>query len=631
MMDGIEGLLNEQDDSDPAPLLRAFCESIPSSCILVDRQLRVRRFNRQASEFGMGLFATPLAHGSYLPALLGPGPAEGQCKHYLQQALAGSPASGELHLPMPAGGGRWLHLSCAPVLGAQQVPIGANCLWHDIGPLKQAELQQSQDLAELSQRFGAIFANAVEACWFLDRGLGLVLFNQRAAERGKALLGIELEMGMDGRTLLGLASAQRGHLAQDLERALGGQATTRELEVWRPDGLSDWIRLGCAPVRDAAGEVVGVHCHVQDINARKRSEQILLKQQQKLRDSESRFRAIYESMANGNIFFSPQGQVLAFNQAAVQLGRFFDANEIKIGQTAAEYFSLGFYPLFQHFFHLALAGQAAVDTRELVHGGHQRTWLELAYAPVHDPQGKVLGVDFNVSNIHERKMREQQLREQNDQLQRFAHLTSHYLRGPVASLLSLTSWSEAGQAGPSPEEAQEILQQFKERALQLDQVIHDMMGLVTDPAYQGGWQGFERDTAQRVVSEAPHIMLVDDDPIINAISQRFISKLRPQAKVAQFLNPEVALDSLLSLAPSHLPDLIMLDLQMPEMSGWDFLEHLAHAKLPVQVYMLTSSKNPLDQERAKRYDMVQGFIAKPLNEEKLKIIFAQCRCPGFWG
>jgi PAS domain S-box-containing protein len=476
-------------------------------------------------------------------------------------------------------------------------------------------------LAETSQRFGAIFANAVEASWFLDQDLGLVLFNQRAAERGKALLGIELEVGMDGRTLLGLANAQRGYLAQDLERALDGQATTRELEVWRPDGLSDWIRLGCAPVHDGAGEVVGVNCNVQDINARKRSEQILLKQQQKLRDSESRFRAIYESMANGNIFFSSQGQVSAFNQSAVQMGKFFQTEKIKIGQTAAEYFPPDFYPQFQHFFHLALAGKATADTRELAHGD-QRTWLEMHYLPVHDPQGKVLGVDFNVSNIHERKMREQQLREQNDQLQRFAHLTSHYLRGPVASLLSLTSWAEAGQGEPSPQEAQEILRQFKERALQLDQVIHDMMDLVTDPSYQSGWQGFGRGTAPRVVSDTPHIMLVDDDPIINAISQRFIGKLRPRAKVAHFLNPEVALDSLLSLAPSHLPDLIMLDLQMPEMSGWDFLEHMAHAKLPVQVYMLTSSKNPLDQERAKRYDMVQGFIAKPLNEEKLKIIFA---------
>jgi PAS domain S-box-containing protein len=470
--------------------------------------------------------------------------------------------------------------------------------------------------------FEALFGNAVEASWFLDRDFRLLLFNQQAVGRAKALLGADLEQGMDGRTLLGAAAAQCECLAHDLAQALAGHATTRELEVWRPDGLSDWIRLGCAPVRDGAGGVLGVNCHVRDINARKRSEQILLKQQQKLRDSESRFRAIYESMADGNIFFSPQGQVLAFNQAAVPLGKLFQINELKIGQIASEYFSLSFYPLFQHFFYLALAGKATVDTRELAHGDHQRTWLELAYSPVHDPQGKILGVDFNVGNIHERKMREQQLSEQNSQLQRFAHLTSHYLRGPVASLLSLTSWTDAGHGEPSSGEFQEILRQFKERALQLDQVIHDMMGLVTDPAYQSSWQGFGQDTAPRVVTETPHIMLVDDDPIINAISQRFIGKLRPKAKVAQFLNPEVALSALLDLAPGHLPDLIMLDLQMPEMSGWDFLEHLAHAKLSVQVYMLTSSKNPLDQERAKRYDMVQGFIAKPLNEEKLKIIFA---------
>lgn len=68
-----------------------------------------------------------------------------------------------------------------------------------------------------------------------------------------------------------------------------------------------------------------------------------------------------------------------------------------------------------------------------------------------------------------------------------------------------------------------------------------------------------------------------------------------------------------------VPDVVFLDLRMPVMSGWDFLEE--YAKLPAlktKIVLLTSSDNPNDIEKAKLNGFVDGYVKKPLKEEDLR-------------
>lgn len=167
----------------------------------------------------------------------------------------------------------------------------------------------------------------------------------------------------------------------------------------------------------------------------------------------------------------------------------------------------------------------------------------------------------------------------------------------------------------------EILEQLKVSALHLDSIIHDMMNLVADPSYKAGQPQLDRSNLLAPLPANVRVMLIDDDPMINAISHRFIGKLRPSAQILQFLNPLAALDTLLATPEAELPQVIFLDLQMPQMNGWEFLEALLAAKLSLPVYLLSSSRDPADQARANQYNTVQGFLCKPISVEKLKIIF----------
>ncbi len=112
------------------------------------------------------------------------------------------------------------------------------------------------------------------------------------------------------------------------------------------------------------------------------------------------------------------------------------------------------------------------------------------------------------------------------------------------------------------------------------------------------------------------IYLIDDDEIQNLINTRVISIVSDGIEVKAFTSAENALANLKS-KQDGLPDMIFLDINMPKMNGWDFLDAYESEENKVKVYMLSSSINNKDIQKSETYDIVNGFICKPLVVEKL--------------
>lgn len=118
------------------------------------------------------------------------------------------------------------------------------------------------------------------------------------------------------------------------------------------------------------------------------------------------------------------------------------------------------------------------------------------------------------------------------------------------------------------------------------------------------------------------VMLIDDDPVSNKISQLFLRKHRWSAQVVAFEDGQQALQAL--QAAQAAPDVILLDVGMPVYDGWDFLEE--YEKLPRELtgrsllYMLSSSINPPDIQKAGSYRTVKAYLTKPLTPEDLEQI-----------
>ncbi|KOY86829.1 hypothetical protein AD998_12360 [bacterium 336/3] len=110
---------------------------------------------------------------------------------------------------------------------------------------------------------------------------------------------------------------------------------------------------------------------------------------------------------------------------------------------------------------------------------------------------------------------------------------------------------------------------------------------------------------------------IDDDAINNLVCQKVIQRMNPNAEVLCFTSPAKALDYLVN-TNYRTPDLIILDINMPEIDGWEFLNRYQKLEKPASVVMLSSSKDESDIKKSRTYSIVKGYIEKPLNIEKLK-------------
>ncbi len=122
----------------------------------------------------------------------------------------------------------------------------------------------------------------------------------------------------------------------------------------------------------------------------------------------------------------------------------------------------------------------------------------------------------------------------------------------------------------------------------------------------------------RLMHSFDSIVLIDDDPINNLINKRLISKLEFYSEVEEYLEAENALKAILN-TPIQKKLLILLDINMPVMNGWDFLKHYLEKcqERDDVIVMLSSSIDFQDRKKSKEYPCVSGFIEKPLTHKKL--------------
>jgi CheY-like chemotaxis protein len=109
--------------------------------------------------------------------------------------------------------------------------------------------------------------------------------------------------------------------------------------------------------------------------------------------------------------------------------------------------------------------------------------------------------------------------------------------------------------------------------------------------------------------EQKKVLLIDDDPINNYVNRRLILRLFTVAEITEFLDAVSALEYL----KTNTPELIFLDINMPEMDGWQFLEEYRNYPNRTKVVILTSSIDPSDRMRSEQFEFVEGFFVKPLN------------------
>lgn len=115
------------------------------------------------------------------------------------------------------------------------------------------------------------------------------------------------------------------------------------------------------------------------------------------------------------------------------------------------------------------------------------------------------------------------------------------------------------------------------------------------------------------------IILVDDDDLISMIVKRMLERLEPPSEVTCLPNGKEALDFFLE-NPGLGNCILLLDINMPVMNGWEFLDAIRDNELLDGIYgcILTSSVNEADRRKASEYSCIHKFLEKPITSQALE-------------
>lgn len=120
-----------------------------------------------------------------------------------------------------------------------------------------------------------------------------------------------------------------------------------------------------------------------------------------------------------------------------------------------------------------------------------------------------------------------------------------------------------------------------------------------------------------------NVLLIEDDPITIMVCDRIIKMTGFAEQVQSKENGQEAIKYIKSIIEDEttFPEIIFLDINMPVMNGWDFLQEFdaLKSKIPAlpRIFILSSTVDPEDYKRAEEFGTVAGFISKPLTQEHL--------------
>ena len=116
------------------------------------------------------------------------------------------------------------------------------------------------------------------------------------------------------------------------------------------------------------------------------------------------------------------------------------------------------------------------------------------------------------------------------------------------------------------------------------------------------------------------IFLIDDDQTANFINEMQIKRFSNNFNIQTFVNAKNALSTLKN--GIAIPEFIFLDINMPEMDGWDFIQKFQELNLSSKIVLVTSSLDPIDKIKAKSIEGVVSFIEKPMVKKDLVPLFS---------
>ncbi len=397
-----------------------------------------------------------------------------------------------------AGGALDLLANFAPVRDDQGRTVHVLVSGRDVTELARTREQ----LASSQERLRVLFEYAPDA-YYLNDLMGTFLDGNKAAEE---LIGCRREE-LIGKSFLKLDLLSRkqlpraaGYLAKN---ALGHPVGPVEFRLNRLDGAQVHAEIRTYPVQIEGRHVVlGI---ARDVSDRKKAEEIL-------RESEEKFKVIFEEAHEGIVYLDDVGRVLDVNKKALEILQ--QARAETVGKHFIELGLLdaGDVPRFMTHFQQVLLGTQEPLNLSITNKRGELLFVECSASVVHK-KGGVRGLVILLRDVTERKRAEilleglnrdlqdtiQDLERSNEELRAFAHVAAHDLKAPLRGIATLAEWIALDYADKIDDQGRQNLGLMRER---VDRMVRLIDGILRYAEVGHGDRLVERVDANQVVAEA---------------------------------------------------------------------------------------------------------------------------------
>jgi len=280
---------------------------------------------------------------------------------------------------------------------------------------------------------------------------------------------------------------------QELMAAEEGIVRDFEVQWRRPDGTVFWVNDTARAVRDEQGQVLYYEGSMEDISERKRAEEELRDYQEhleelveqrtaELRESEERYRTLFDGVPMGLYRTTPEGQALVMNQAARQMFRFPSRADLASANAVDYYVNPDDRRRWQEL--MEREGVVQDFEEQLYRYDGTVIWVSDSARAVKDEQGKVLHYEGSLKDITERKRAEAELQQAkeaaeaaNQAKSRFLANMSHELRTPLNAIIGFTRLVKRRSTDTLPQKQLDNLDKVLVSADHLLGLINDILDL----------------------------------------------------------------------------------------------------------------------------------------------------------
>ena len=128
------------------------------------------------------------------------------------------------------------------------------------------------------------------------------------------------------------------------------------------------------------------------------------------------------------------------------------------------------------------------------------------------------------------------------------------------------------------------------------------------------------------MTSLPRIIIIDDDSLNNFIIRQNIRQISSAIEVIEFTDPDKGFEYMSENASTQFKTIVLLDLNMPQISGWELLDKFSELDSKTKecylVYILSSSTDTNDQDMAFKHPEIKNYLIKPVTAADIKKILS---------